>query len=181
MTTASYTPRDPMSKYWWVYLLQGVATLILGGFLLFKPGPTLAFMATLLGIYWLFSGLFSIISIFVGDRDRHWAWMLAIGILGILAGLLVIANPYLTAILAPTILAIIVGILGIVMGAVGLVHAFRGAGWSQGVWGLISIVLGLVLLFNPLIALQILPWVLGICGIIGGAVLIVISFRIRSP
>ena len=81
--TATVATSDPMSKYWWVYLLEGVAILALGGFLLFRPGQTLVVIITLLGIYWLVSRLFSIIGIFVSDRDRHWGWMLLKGIIGI--------------------------------------------------------------------------------------------------
>jgi len=178
--TAAIAPRDPMSKYWWVYLVQGIATLILGGFLLYKPGQTLVVMVTFLGIYWLVSGIFSIIGIFVGDRDRHWGWMLASGILGILAGLIVLAQPLVATILVPTVFVLILGVNGIIMGAVGLVHAFKGAGWGPGVWGVISIIFGLILVFNPLIAASVLPWVLGIFGIIGGIALIFMAFRIRS-
>lgn len=178
--TAVVAPNDPMSKYWWVYLVQGIATLILGALLLIRPGQTLVVIVTFLGIYWLVSGIFAIIGIFVGERDRHWGWLLASGILGIVAGLLVLSRPLMATVLVPTVFVLILGVNGVIMGAVGLVHAFRGAGWGPGLWGVISIVFGLILVFNPLMAATALPWVLGIFGIVGGIALIFLSFRIRS-
>jgi len=44
----------------------------------------------------------------------------------------------------------------------------------------LNIILGLVLLFNPLITVVVLPFVLGAFGLVGGIVAIVVSFRMRS-
>ena len=37
---------------WWVVLLQGIAAVILGLFLLAKPGMTMVVVVQLIGIYW---------------------------------------------------------------------------------------------------------------------------------
>jgi uncharacterized membrane protein HdeD (DUF308 family) len=80
----------------------------------------------------------------------------------------------------PAIYVIILGIQGLVLGGVSVVMAFRGEGWGIGVLGALSIVFGLVLLFNVWIGVVALPFVLGILGIVGGGVAIAIAFGMRS-
>ena len=168
------------SKYWWLVLLQGIAVLILGILLITNPAVTVATLVIFLGIYWLIDGVFSLIRIFVGHSDIHWGWLLARGILGILAGLYVVQHPLWATLLVPAVLVIVMGIQGIIMGTIGLVQAFKGGGWGVGILGGINIIFGLILLFNALIAATVLPFVLGIFGIVGGIIAIIQSFRIRK-
>lgn len=169
-----------MSKYWWVYLLQGVITLILGGLLLFKPGLTLMLIVLFLGVYWLVSGIFSLFGAFTSRGDGNRGWMLGSGLLGIIAGLIVIAHPLVSTVLAPAILFLIIGFLGVVIGGIGLVQAFKGGGWAAALWGALAVIFGLLLIFNPWIAVNVLPWILGVLAIIGGLALIIMAFRLRK-
>ncbi len=109
-----------------------------------------------------------------------WGWKLIVGILGVIAGLIVIQHPLWSALLVPATLVLILGIEGILIGVVRLVQAFMGAGWGAGILGVLSILFGLILAFNPLLGALSLPLVLGILGIILGIVAIVMAFRIRS-
>ncbi|GAB4446252.1 MAG: hypothetical protein Kow0031_28870 [Anaerolineae bacterium] len=118
--------------------------------------------------------------IFLKNSDVHWGWLLLRGILGVLAGGYVIANPLMSALVVPTTLALIMGIQGIIMGVAGLIEAFKGGGWGAGLLGAINIFLGVVLVSNPVLAAFILPWVLGIFGVVFGIVTIIASFRLRS-
>jgi uncharacterized membrane protein HdeD (DUF308 family) len=169
-----------LSDIWWLVLLQGIAMLVLGILLLTATGVTLVTIILFVGAYWLVDGIFSIVRIFLKDSDIHWGWLLARGILGILAGILVLRHPLWATVLVPATLVIILGIQGIIMGAISLVQAFKGDGWWAGILGALSVIFGLILLFNPLLGAAVLPVVLGILGIVGGIVLIVLSFRIRS-
>lgn len=162
---------------WWLVLVQGIAAVILGFLLLTAPGATTLIIVQMIGFYWFISGIFGIVSIFM--NSEMWGWKLVWGILGILAGLLVIQHPLWSAILLPTTLVIIFGIEGLVMGAINLIQAFRGAGWGIGLLGIINIVFGLILLFNPLIGAVLLPTILGVFGLVLGIAAIFIAFRMR--
>jgi hypothetical protein len=83
-------------------------------------------------------------------------------------------------VLVPGVYIIILGIQGLVLGGVTLVTAFQGEGWGVGILGGLSIVLGLVLLFNVWIGVAALPYILGAFGLVGGVVAIVMAFRMRS-
>ena len=163
---------------WWLVLLEGIVAAILGLFLLTAPGATLFVLIQVLGIFWLVGGLFRIVSIFL--ESSLWGWKLVGGVLGILAGIVVMQHPLWSSVLVPAIYVIILGIQGLVLGGVNLVMAFRGEGWGAAILGALSIVFGLVLLFNVWIGVAALPFVLGAVGIVGGGAAIAIAFAMRS-
>ena len=171
---------ERVSTNWWLFLLQGIAVLILGILLITNTGITVATLVVFLGIYWLIDGIFSLIRIFVGDTEIHWGWLLARGILGILAGLYVVRHPLWASILVPAILILIIAIQGIIMGVISLIQAFKGGSWGTGILGAVNILFGIILLSSPLMAAWILPLVLGMFGIIGGIGLIIYAFRVRK-
>lgn len=168
------------SNKWWLVLLQGIASLILGLMFLIVPSIALPALVIFLGAYWLIMGVFAIIGIFIGYSRAHWGWALFSGILGIIVGLLVLSSPLFTAILLPATLAIIMGILGIITGIVSLIQGFKGGGGGAIAVGIISIAIGAVLLIWPLYAGFTLVIVMAVFAIIGGLAAIVGSFQIRS-
>ena len=171
------TAQEEQVTPWWLVLINGIAVLILGILLLTNTKATLFIMIQFLGIYWLVAGIFSIIGIFVDKTS--WGWKLFSGILGIIAGILVLNHPLWSAILVPTTLVFILGIQGIIVGILGIVQAFKGAGWGAGILGALSIIFGIVLMMNPILGAAALPWVLGIFGVVGGIFAIIAAFRMR--
>lgn len=181
MTAATADMSERMGYPWWLVLLEGIAALILGILFLTNTAMTLAIVVVFLGVWWLISGIFSLISIFTSKDDGvHWGWKLLKGVLGILAGVIVINHPLFSTILIPTTIVILLGIQGIIVGAIGLYQSFKGAGWGPGILGVLSILIGLFLLANPLLGALALPLVLGIFGIVGGIIAIWQSFQIRK-
>jgi uncharacterized membrane protein HdeD (DUF308 family) len=162
---------------WWLILLQGIALVILGILLLTAPGATLLILVQFLGIWWLVQGLFQIISIFIDSS--LWGWKLFAGILGIVAGIVMLQHPLWSAILVPAIAIIILGIQALIFGVVEMIQAFQGGGWGIGLLGVLSIIFGIVLLAHPLIGVAVLPFVLGGFGLVGGIVAIVAAFTSR--
>ena len=176
MSAVSATRSEPPVP-WWLILLEGISLVILGILLLSSPGMTVVVLIQFMGIYWFVSGIFKIISIFLDSS--MWGWKLLAGIVGILAGIIVVQHPIWSPVVIGATLIIIVGIQGIVMGGVSVYQAFKGAGWGAGLLGILSIFFGLVLLLNPVLGAAALPWVLGILGIVGGIASIVMAFRVK--
>src|SRR5215211_873768 len=144
--TAFAQRTEGMDSPWWLVLLEGIAAVIIGLFLLTAPGATLFVLVQVLGIFWLVGGIFRTVSIFIDTS--LWGWKLVGGVLGILAGIVVLQHPLWSSVLVPAIYLIILGIQGLISGGVSLVLAFSGGGWGAGILGALSIVFGLVLLFN---------------------------------
>ena len=176
--TAFAQRTEGMDSPWWLVLLEGIAAAIIGLFLLTAPGATLFVLVQVLGIFWLVGGIFRIVSIFIDTS--LWGWKLVGGVLGILAGIVVLQHPLWSSVLVPAIYLIILGIQGLISGGVSLVLAFSGGGWGAGILGALSIVFGLVLLFNVWIGVAVLPYILGAVGIVGGGLAIAVAFAMRS-
>jgi uncharacterized membrane protein HdeD (DUF308 family) len=94
------------SDIWWVFLLQGFAGIIIGLMLITEPGATLVALTTVLGFYWLITGVLALVQVFV-DRATPWIWSLLAGLVGILAGLFVLRHPLVAALTVPTVLELI--------------------------------------------------------------------------
>lgn len=164
---------------WWLVLIQGITTLLIGIFLLTDPVLTSRMIVFYISIYWLVTGVLSLVRIFT-DRGNT-VWKLISGIIGILAGWFLVSNITDGATLVFGIAAVIIlGVQGIIMGIFGLVESFQGAGWGPGIIGAISIVIGFMLLGSPLGYALVLPWVIGIFAIVGGIFTIFFAFRLRS-
>jgi uncharacterized membrane protein HdeD (DUF308 family) len=170
--------RDDNIFPWLLVLLEGIAAVILGILMLTAPGVTLFILVQVLGIFLLIAGIFRIVSIFIDSSS--WGWKLLAGILGILAGILVLRYPLWSTIVLPMWIVFLVGILALVQGILGLVLAFQGGGWGVGILGGLGIIFGLILVANPVIGVVALPFVLGVFMLVGGIVAIVWAFRLRS-
>lgn len=163
---------------WWLVLLQGIVTLILGIMFLAQPFETLAVLVVFLGAYWFVTGIFTLIGLAV---DKSNAAMKAIlGVLSIIAGIVILAHPLYSALMVPLILITFIGAWAIVMGAISLYGGFKGGGWGSTALGILGIIFGIILLAAPYIALALLPTVLGIFGVAGGLSVIVASIMIHS-
>ena len=176
--TAFAQRTEGMDSPWWLVLLEGIAAAIIGLFLLTAPGATLFVLVQVLGIFWLVGGIFRTVSIFIDTS--LWGWKLVGGVLGILAGIVVLQHPLWSSVLVPAVYVIILGIQGLISGGVSLVLAFSGGGWGVGILGALSIIFGLVLLFNVWIGVAVLPYILGAVGIVGGGAAIAVAFAMRS-
>src|SRR5215212_11885092 len=112
-TTADVGTREA-SFPWWLVLLQGIFAAFFGLLMLIEPGSTLLFLIQVLGFYLFIEGILRIVSIFVDSS--LWGLKLSIGILGLLAGIVVLNHPLLSAIQIPTFIAYVVGFLAIFEG-----------------------------------------------------------------
>jgi uncharacterized membrane protein HdeD (DUF308 family) len=146
---------------WWVFLLEGIAAILIGLLLLTDPAATVVAITIFLGFYWLFVGVLELVRMFV-DRSVPWIWSLLIGLLGIVAGILVLNHPLFAAIILPATLVLYLGVLGIVMGIFGIIGGFAGGGIGSFIFGVLNLLIGILLLSSPAAATLAVPLVFGI-------------------
>jgi uncharacterized membrane protein HdeD (DUF308 family) len=160
--------------------MGGILNVIVGILLLTNPLRTATALAWVLGLYWLIQGIFILVGMFI-DHSA-WGWKLFMGILGILAGIVVMRHPIASAVQLPMILVLLLGIQGVVVGIVSLVLAFRGGGWGAGILGAISIIFGIILILNfaNLGTVLVFVWIVGIFAIVGGIAQAFQAFQQRS-
>jgi uncharacterized membrane protein HdeD (DUF308 family) len=151
VTEANISRMETAHIHWWLIMLEGLAAFIVGILILAAPETSALALTTLLGAYWFVSGIFSLVSIFTNRTS--WGWKLLSGILGVGAGLIVLQYPMFSAILVPAVIGIWLGIDGILIGVMRLVMSYRGAGWGMAILGVVSVLLGFVLLLFPPLAI----------------------------
>lgn len=176
---ATMAARADQSEIWWVFLLEGIAALIFGALLLTNPGATLVALAIFIGFYLLLIGVLELVRMFV-DRSQSWVWSLLLGILGIVAGIVVLNHPLVAALALPATVVIYLGVISLIMGVIGIIGAFTGGGVGSFLLGLVSLLIGALLLGAPLTTALAVPFVFGSLLLIEGVALIVYAFRVKK-
>src|SRR5512135_3344344 len=92
------TQLAPAARSWWAMALRGLAALVFGIVALIWPAITLLVLVTLFGVYALWDGIFAIVgAIRAAEHHRQWWLLLVEGIVGIIAGLIALFLPGVTA------------------------------------------------------------------------------------
>jgi uncharacterized membrane protein HdeD (DUF308 family) len=177
MANAAVQPQQ--SSIWWVFLLQGIAGILLGLMLLTAPAATLVTLVTFLGFYWIVSGVLSLVQMFV-DRTVPLIWSLLIGLVSVAAGVLVVKHPLVAALTVPTLIVLVFGIEGIVIGILELIGGFSGGGVGSFIRGIFNLIIGVLLLSAPMAAALAVPLVFGILLILQGGALVALAFRVKN-
>ncbi len=165
---------------WWLVLIQSILSIFVGILVLASPGSAMILLVRLLGWYWLIKGIFSLTAIFHPDTKAHRGWLIFNSVLGILAGLAVLDHPLFSAVFVPSLLITFIGLAGVLIGLNDLLAAFRGAGGGMALLGVLSLVLGGLLLCNTLVGVAMLPWIIGIVELVGGTFAFFFAFRLLS-
>lgn len=172
-----------LAKNWWAVALRGLFAMILGALALIWPGVSVGVLVVLFGAYALVDGIFAIISGVVSatEREPRWGLLLIEGVFGILAGVATFLYPGVTLL----VLMYLIGAWAIVTGglevavAIQLRRLVRGE-WLLGLSGAASIVLGAMMLRWPGAGVMAVVWMIGCYGILYGALLIGLGFRLHS-
>src|SRR3954468_22463286 len=166
---------------WWAVVLRGVMAILFALITFAVPGITIAILVTIFGVYALFDGVLAVVStIKAVQGHRRWGAFLLEGIIGILFGLYAIIFPLGAAAAFVTFVAV----WAIFTGILEIAAAIRLRRHMQGEWilvllGVLSILLGVILVASPVSGAVFLVWVLASYGLIFGILLISLGFRIR--
>lgn len=178
-----------ISKYWWVFTLRGVIAILFGLGALFWPALTLGVMVLLFGFYALFEGILTIItSLREGSEKGGWA-LLFEGIAGILVCVIVLLGTSIGSMLWPrvaaTMLVFYIAGWAILAGLFKIITAFRirrevKGEWILGLSGLISILVGLILILRPQAGILAVAWLIGIFAVILGIFQLFFGLKLRG-
>jgi uncharacterized membrane protein HdeD (DUF308 family) len=166
---------------WWVIALRGLLAILFGVVALARPSITAVALVAVFAAWSFIDAAFAFMAAFQrGRAGQRWGWFLFEGLVSVAAGIVAIAYPGLTMF----VLTIIVGLRAIVLGAIGIGHAFTWKGvpwrWMHGVTGLVSILFGLLLVWEPLAGLMALVWAIGVYAIVFGFVELALSIHVHG-
>lgn len=166
--------------------IGGVLALVVGLLIVFNPVQTtklvLGFVAILLAIYMVVAGLVFLGSIIFSKTMSGWRRVgnAALGLLYLIIGIIVFANLENTAIVLAAFLSILIGVAWIFEGVLAFASAkqSRSKTWSI-IYGIISIIAGIVLIFSPLLSVVVLWVILGASMAVMGLIQIVRAFTLK--
>ncbi len=161
---------------WWMVLLQGLALLLFGIFAVAWPSLTFIIFSYLFALYVLTAGVVNTVYGISGiSRRRGWFLSLALGIVELAVSVYVLKTPFLTLAAFAAVLGITIifqGIMGIIISFVDLTIGTRVLDIVGGVLGIIA---GFFILRYPLTGGIAYAWVIGIYGLVAGAIRIAIA------
>jgi uncharacterized membrane protein HdeD (DUF308 family) len=177
-------PRMPpmlsmLSENWWVLALRGLLAVLFGFAALVLPLGTLEAVGRLFGVYAILEG---VLVALIGMRGtRYRGAFIAEGAFGIVAGLVALAWPGVTALLLLYVVAIWAILSGIaeMITAVALRREIEGE-WILFLVGVLSVVLGVAMVVLSGVGVLSLIWLVGLYALAVGVAMIVLAFRARD-
>jgi uncharacterized membrane protein HdeD (DUF308 family) len=164
-----------------MFLFRGLAAILFGVLTLVWPSISLAVLVYLFGFFALISGIAAVAAA-LRNREMHgWGALLFEGILGILAGVVALIWPGITALAFLYLLAawaIITGILQLIAPLAFPMSVGRGV--LSALSGVLSIVFGVLIAAQPASGLLTVVWLIGIYAIVAGIMYIALYFESRS-
>ncbi len=169
-------------RTWWSLLARGIAAVVFGILAIFWPDRVLEVLVKILGIFVLVVGIvFTVGAVAHRGPDRHWIRHLIPGIMGIVVGIITVAWPQITTVFLVYLIALWALIHGIgeIHAAMRLRRDIAGE-WIPLIIGVASIVIGVILMFAPLMAGAMIMWLVGLFVLILGILWLIMAFRARK-
>ena len=171
-------------EHWVLFLIEGIILLILGVIAILVPLiATLAF-TILVGWLFLISGVVGLITTFWARHAPGFWWSLISAIIGILAGVALLASPVVGALSLTLVLIAFFIIEGVasIMYAVDHRRQLTGSWAWMLVSGIIDLILAAIILAGlPETAVWALGLLVGINMLFGGSALIAMALAARQP
>ncbi|GAA4520910.1 MULTISPECIES: HdeD family acid-resistance protein [Nonomuraea] len=169
-----------LARTWWMPLVRGIAAVIFGILALIWPGITLLVLVIFFGAYAIVDGIVAIYSAY-RHEVRSRAWAVALGVIGILAGLAAFIWPGITSLVLLYLIALWAIFTGIAEIADGIqLRKVISNEWMLILGGVLSVIFGVLLLLWPAAGLLSLVWLVGIFALLYGITLIALSFRLKK-
>lgn len=171
-----------LAKYWWLVVLRGVLAVLFAVLAFIWPAITLSILVIFLGAYLFVDGIFSLVHGFrIMKTDSHWWALVLEGLIGVIAGLIALFSPGVTALF----LVVLVAIWSVVTGILEIILAIRlrkeiTNEWMLVLAGVLSLVFGILLFIQPLTGVVVISWWLGFYALFFGIFLITVGIRLKK-
>lgn len=170
---------NAISKNWYMVLIGGIIMILLALLIFSSPANALLSYALYIGLGMGLSGIFKIIRGFQAKGIvEGWGWIVFDGAMSLILGFVLVAHPALTAAILPFIFGFWAAFYGFFM----VIDAFSGEG-STGMkllGGVLTVILGFGIMFNPLfMGMSMAVWV-GIILLIIGVITVIGAFNLKK-
>jgi uncharacterized membrane protein HdeD (DUF308 family) len=178
-----------VSKYWWIFALRGIIAIAFGLAALLWPALTLGIMVLLFGLFALLEGLLTVVTSF-GKGDEKGGWTLLLeGLVGLLVCVIVLLGTSIGSMLWPKVAAVMLvyyiagwamlaGFFKIIT-AIRIRNEVKGE-WMLGLSGLVSLLVGVILIFRPGAGVLAVAWLIGVLAIIVGIFQLILGLKFHK-
>jgi len=165
-------------KKWYLPLVKGIIMILLALMVFSSPEGSLLAWAVYIGLGFVITGIVYIIQGFsVRNTLQNWGWRVFEGVVDVFVGLVLIANPAITA----AILPFVIGLWGAFYGIMLFVDALAEKG-NRGIKllsGIVIFLFSLIVIFNPLFAGMTIAIWFAIILLCAGIYNIIFSFDLK--
>jgi uncharacterized membrane protein HdeD (DUF308 family) len=174
----------------WITLIRGMLAITLGVALIVQPDKARPMLVSFMGMFWLVSGIVSLRWGVHGERARGLS--LLAGAAGVLAGLGMLSRRFTMGMVGEDVL---LSVIGLIIFLTGLMHIFGGFrtgpvethllsrnrkwSWTAFLLGLFELVLGVMLVIEPMGRGPAIYFAASLWALVGGVILIGNALRIR--
>ena len=181
MNEAESHSSNSLAHNWWMLALRGLVAIIFGVLAFVLPGMTLLTLVFLFGAYAIVNGVLALVHAFSAPKGYpRFGALIFTGIISIAAGVLAFVWPGITALS----LVLLIAAWAIVNGVFEIATAIRlrrviEHEWLLALAGILSVLLGIVILLQPGVGALALVWWIGGFAIAFGVLLVALAFRVR--
>ncbi|RAI43125.1 HdeD family acid-resistance protein [Rhodoplanes roseus] len=167
---------------WWLVLLRGIVAILFGVLAFAWPGLTILTLVVFYGAFAFADGVLAIGAAIAGKGPTSARWWLVLsGVLGLAVGAIAFVAPGTVAV----VLLIFIAAWSIVLGVMQIVAAIQLRKEIEHEWllilsGLVSVLFGAVLLFQPVAGALAIVWLIAAYAIVSGVVYIAWAFRLKA-
>ncbi len=169
-------------KNWWVLAVNGLIALLLGILIISTPATTLIIIGKYFGLVILVGGLILLFTAFYNiKKEKSYGLILIESVITIILGILILIYTRKTL----EIFVILIGIWAIIIGFSQLAILIDKNYYTSGKHlflfnGLLTVILGVFMLFNPFTMGQFFITLAGIGAMVFGILLIFFAFKIKE-
>jgi uncharacterized membrane protein HdeD (DUF308 family) len=168
-------------RTWWVFLLGGLASVIFGVLAFVSPGLGLLVLATWFAAAIMVDGAFNVVGALQHREKDGWWLMLLIGLLCLFVAGYALLNPPVSMVAFIYLVAIQAIVLGVFLVMLGYkVRRATTREWILYLTGALSMLLGAVVLANPLAGAASIVYLIATWAVVVGALKVLFALRIRS-
>ena len=180
MLFASDASNSRIAALWWVVALKGASAMVLGALAVLWPFITLIILALIFAAYCVVDAVFSIVlTVRSAKSHERWWWPALNALVALAAAAAAMFYPGLTVLAFVVMLAA----WALISGAVSIIAAFRlkrdHGRWWMILIGVVSVILGVVLVALPGLGLSALTWMIAFQSWLAGGALLALAYQLR--
>ncbi|MEO2266403.1 HdeD family acid-resistance protein [Pseudoalteromonas pernae] len=171
-----------LPSQWPVFMMQGVIAIIFAAVAWFLPEVTLGALIFVFAAFFLFDGVSRIWLAFKQkSSSKYWYATLIAGVLGVIAAIITVSMPQLTAL----VMLYLIAFWAVAIGVMEVIAAIQLSKHIQGsmlilISGVLSVIFGVYLMVNPGQGIIAMLWLVALYALIFGIILCWLGFKLRG-